>query len=136
MSEHSKEVLKAYELAKKAREKSYSPYSKFKVGAALKCKDSDKIHTGHNIENISFPAGNCAEPVVLYSAIAERGRGNFEFMVIVTDTENPTPPCGICRQVLSEHVDQDFVVYLADLKEIRKKLTISELLPYSFDSLE
>lgn len=134
-NKHPESVQKAYLAAKKTRERAYAPYSKFKVGAAIKYRDSDQIFTGHNIENVSFPAGCCAEPIAIYSAITELGRGDFEFMVVVADTKTPTAPCGICRQVLAEHVAKDFPIYLANLEGIVAKHKLSELLPHSFDEL-
>ncbi len=136
MSEFSKEVLKAYEMAKEARLRSYSPYSNFKVGAAIKVKNEDLICSAHNIENICFPAGNCAESVALYSAISQHGKKEYEFIVVVADTKNPTAPCGICRQVLSEHAGADFPIYLANLEKIVEKTTLGTLLPLSFNALK
>ncbi len=122
------------ELAKEATKNSYSPYSKFRVGAALLCKDGS-VFLGCNIENASFGATNCAERTAIFSAIAN---GNREFsMIAVVGTSDGkitsyTPPCGICRQVLSEFCGKDFKIILSNGNEI-KVLTMEEILPFPFD---
>lgn len=122
------------ELAKKATENSYSPYSKFKVGAALLCKDGS-VFLGCNVENASFGATNCAERTAIYSAIAN-GKRDFSKIAIVGTANGEitayTPPCGICRQVLSEFCDDDFKIILSNGKDI-KTLTMQEILPFPFD---
>ena len=121
------------ELAKKALENSYSPYSGFKVGAALLCKDGN-VFSGCNVENASFGAANCAERTAIFYAVAN---GHREFSKIaVVGTSNGkisqfTPPCGICRQVLSEFCQEDFKIILFDGKNI-KSFTMNEILPYPF----
>ncbi len=86
--------------AKAAMEFSYSPYSKFKVGAALASK-SGKIYTGCNIENASYGATNCAERTAIFKAVSE-GETDFSAIAIVSSDGGPTYPCGICRQVIAE----------------------------------
>src|SRR5690625_5531382 len=86
--------------AKIAREKAYVPYSKFKVGAALKTKEGTIFH-GCNIENAAYSLCNCAERSALFSAYSH-GVRDFEILVVVADSPRPVPPCGACRQVLSE----------------------------------
>jgi cytidine deaminase len=91
------------ELIKKAREaseKAYARYSKFNVGAAIRTS-GNKIITGCNIENASYSLTICAERVAIFKAVSE-GTSNFKEIVIYTPTNVPTPPCGACRQVLSE----------------------------------
>ncbi len=134
MSKYSKEILEAYSKAKAIREKAYAPYSKFKVGCCLQTK-SGKTYLGHNIENVAFPSCTCAENIALGNAIVAEGRGTLDFIVIVADGKDPVSPCGNCRQIIAEHVDKDFLVYLANLKEITTKITMSELLPLGFKSL-
>ena len=116
-------------IAKKARENAYAPYSKFKVGAALLTK-SGKVFTGCNVENSSFGASMCAERVAVFKAVSE-GEREFDAIAVVTDTEDPAMPCGMCRQVLSEF-SMDIKIYAANLNGKVKTTTLRELLPYAF----
>ena len=88
------------EAAKSAMRFAYAPYSHFTVGAALLSR-SGRIYTGCNIENASFGATNCAERTAIFKAVSE-GEREFDAIAIVSSSGEPTPPCGICRQVLSE----------------------------------
>jgi len=121
--------------AKKARENAYAPYSEFKVGAALLCKDG-KIYTGCNIENISYGATNCAERTAIFKAVSE-GEYEFEAIAVVggKDKLELTSPCGMCRQVMSEFCDSDFKIILADDVN-QKEYLLEELLPLSFDNIK
>ena len=116
-------------LAGNAKQKSYSPYSRFKVGAALLTKDG-KIYVGANIENSSYPLTVCAERVAFFKAISE-GEKEFEKIAISGSSDDFCFPCGACRQVMSEFCGKDFVIILENGKEI-KSFTLGELLPYSF----
>lgn len=118
------------EEAKKARELAYVPYSKFKVGAALRTKDG-QIIKGANIENAAYGLCNCAERTALFKAYSE-GIKEFDLMVVVADTERPVPPCGACRQVISELCAGDMEVILTNLNGDTQKMTVSELLPGAF----
>ncbi len=121
--------VKLFNTAVKAAENSYSPYSQFKVGTALLCKDGT-IYTGCNIENASYPLGNCGERTAIFKAVSD-GKRDFEAIAIAgsssCDFSNPCYPCGACRQVMSEFCERDFKIVLSD-----RVLTLEELLPYSF----
>jgi cytidine deaminase len=131
---------KLVELAKKATENAWAPYSKFKVGAALELENGE-IVTGNNQENIAFPSGLCAERVALFYAgsqypgvavkkIAVAAFSNGKFI------SQPVFPCGDCRQVLLEHenrVKQKVEVIMYGESEIKVVKSISDLLPLPFD---
>lgn len=121
------------EHAKKAYYNSYSPYSKFGVGAAILMKDG-KIIQGTNVENASFGLTNCAERSALFTAISlGYKKEDIEKMVIIANTKRPISPCGACRQVMQELMPQECDVILMNLEEDQKTLKIHQLLPYSFD---
>ena len=120
-------------LALSARENSYSPYSGFKVGAALLTKNG-KVYKGCNIENGAFSPTNCAERTAVFTAVAD-GEKEFEAIAVVggaDEIKNFCPPCGVCRQVLSEFCKKDFEIHLFNGEEI-KTFTLGELLPESFN---
>ena len=128
------EIQKLIDRAIVAREKTYSPYSHFGVGAALLCEDG-AIYEGCNIENASYGLTNCAERTAIFKAVSE-GRTNFKALAVVADTEGPCAPCGACRQVISEFDIPQII--LANLKGNYKVISLDELLPFRFgaDSLE
>ena len=119
-------IKKSYE----ERENAYSPYSSFKVGAALMCADGS-IYTGCNIENASYGATLCAERVAIGKAISE-GKRDFLAIAVVGSGNDYCYPCGICRQVLSEFCNSDFKVILPLENKETKEMSLSELLPCSF----
>ncbi len=127
--------MKNSELANTAietRNLSYSPYSKFKVGAALLCKDG-KVFKGANIENSSYPLCMCAERNALYNAMMNGyKKEDFVALAIAADTDEPCSPCGACRQVISELFPRDGEIILANLKGDLKETNIDELLPFAF----
>ena len=122
--------------AKKAREKSYSPYSHFQVGAALLTK-SGKVYHGCNIENAAYSPTNCAERTAFFKAVSE-GEKEFSKIAIVGGKEGTEPydmcaPCGVCRQVMKEFCDsKEFEIVLTDGEEGIRVFTLEELLPYGF----
>lgn len=118
------------EEAKKAREKAYAPYSRFKVGAALLTTDG-KVYHGCNVENAAYSMCNCAERTALFSAYGHGDR-SFAMLAVVADTEGPVAPCGACRQVLNELCNQDMKVVLTNLNGNIKEVTVGELLPGAF----
>ncbi len=127
----NRELIK---LALEARKNSYSPYSDFKVGAALLTK-SGKVYTGCNIENAAFGPTVCAERTALFKAVSE---GEREFVrIAVAGGKDDIPdsyafPCGVCRQVLAEFCGADFEIISAVSPEDSVSRTLSEMLPDSF----
>jgi len=113
--------------ARKARLRAYTPYSNYKVGAALLTQDGT-IFTGCNVENAAYPACICAERVAITKAISE-GCQNFTAIAIVT--RNGGSPCGVCRQVMNEFAP-DMLVILADEEQIIAQYRLSDLLPEGF----
>ena len=116
--------------AKEASKKAYAPYSNFHVGAAL-LTASGKIFQGCNVENASFGATNCAERTAIFSAVVN-GEREFKKLVIFVDRKEFTPPCGICRQVISEF-SHDIEILLVNNKDEIRRTNIKELLPLSFE---
>lgn len=126
------------ELVRRAKEQmsfAYAPYSRFQVAAALLCRDG-AVYTGCNVENASYPAGNCAERTAVFKAASE-GKREFSCIVIMGGNDGKAeeycPPCGICRQVLREFCRPDeFFVVLARSEDDYQIFSLEELLPESF----
>ena len=118
------------EAASTVRENSYSPYSHFKVGAAL-LTDNDQIFMGTNVENASYGGTVCAERIAIFSSISA-GEKNIKAIAIVADTDEPCSPCGFCRQVMSEFMKPDGLVIMTNLKRQTLEKTVSEILPLAF----
>jgi len=126
LTQHEKQTL--VDLANTARQRSYAPYSKYPVGAALRTK-TGRIFTGVNVENAAYPQTMCAERVAIFKAVSE---GEKEFEVISVVTDNGGSPCGGCRQVMAEF-GLDTIVLMADGNgHIVKETTVQELLPEAF----
>ena len=118
---------------------SYAPYSHFHVGAALLDKNG-KIWTGCNVENAAYGPSNCVERTAVFKAVSEGAR-EFDAIAIAGGPEDSIgkpqiqdfcPPCGVCRQVLSEFCTRDFKIVLVNGKGEQKVFTLGELLPESF----
>ena len=120
-------------LALEAMKKSYSPYSDFKVGAALLCRDGT-VFTGCNIENAAFSSTVCAERTAFFKAVSD-GKREFSAIAVVGGKNGTVdgfcPPCGVCRQVMNEFCGEDFKIILFNGKDI-KGFTIGDLLPECF----
>ncbi len=114
---------------------SYAPYSHFKVGASLLGKDG-RIYGGCNIENAAYGPSNCAERTAVFKAVSE-GCKEFSAIAIVGgqngNVNDFCPPCGVCRQVISEFCSKDFPIILAKSKSAYKIFTLGQLLPESFN---
>ncbi len=118
------------ELAKDARNNSYAPYSKFKVGAAV-LTDSGKVFTGINVENVSFGATNCAERTAVFKAVSE-GERKIVAVAIYSENDEYLFPCGICRQVIAEFADENAKIICSRKNEDYKVYKLGELLPEAF----
>jgi cytidine deaminase len=119
------------DIATDVREMAYAPYSNFKVGAAVETEGGD-VYTGCNIESASYGLTVCAERVAIWKGIS-RGEKRFGRIAVVVDTEELTPPCGVCRQIIWEFCG-DVPVILANLQGKTETVMMSELLPRAFDS--
>jgi cytidine deaminase len=118
------------EAAKSAAEHSYSPYSCFRVGAALLCTDGT-VFTGTNVENASYGLTNCAERSAVFSAVSSGYKDFAAIAVYSPDSTEPVPPCGACRQVLSEFVDENFPVHYGGTGGKFRTMLFSKLFPES-----
>ena len=121
-------ISAAYEALKR----SYSPYSKFRVGAALLTK-SGKVYTGCNIENASYGATICAERTAIFKAVSE-GFVDLDKIAIVSDTLDKTYPCGICLQVMNEFMKDGSVVLVDKFNNI-EEYKVKDLLPNGFSEV-
>jgi cytidine deaminase len=130
----STDIQNAYQQALDVRLKAHAPYSHFLVGACFKVKNENTFITGCNVENASFGATICAERTAVLKWVSARKKNEeLEFLVLVTDTENPVAtPCGVCLQVMSEFVGADFPLYIGNLKGIQKQMQFKEFLPSTF----
>ena len=130
-----KEEKNLVKQALEARTRAYAPYSGYTVGAALLAADG-RTFPGGNIENASYGATNCAERTAFFQAISE-GEREFTAIAIAGGIAGELPveyayPCGICRQVMQEFCDENFVIYVVKSEEDYLKYTLKELLPYGF----
>ena len=119
------------EFARAARLQAFAPFSRFKVGAALRTRTGEVV-TGCNIESASYGLTMCAERVAIFKAVSE-GLRDFDAIVVVADSPRPTAPCGACRQVMWE-LAGDIWVQIVNLHGRTRTLRMSELLPLPFDA--
>ncbi len=119
------------EQAKNARERSYSPYSHRKVGAAIATTDG-KTYTGCNVENSSFGATVCAERVAIQTAVATQGKFTLQEVAVVTDSDPAWTPCGMCRQVMVEFGTPDTRITCMNLQGKSREFKLKDLLPEAF----
>ncbi len=114
-----------------ARENAHATFSKFKVGAAVQ-DVTGRIHTGCNVENATYGLTVCAERVAIFKAISEGAR-KFTRVAVVADTDNLTPPCGACRQILWEFCG-DVEIVLSNLQGKTETMKLGTLFPRAFDA--
>ena len=118
------------EAALAVRENAFAPFSKFKVGAAVE-DDTGRIHTGCNVENATYGLTICAERVAVFKAISEGAR-RFHRVAVAADTDQLTPPCGACRQILWEFCG-DVELVLVNLKGRSETMRLRDIFPRPFD---
>jgi cytidine deaminase len=119
-----------FEAARSARERAYTPYSRFKVGAAI-LADDGRIYAGCNVENAAYPTGTCAEAGAVAAMILGGGKA-ITAVVVIGEGDALCTPCGNCRQRLREFAKPSTPVHVADGSGIRRSFTLEELLPASF----
>ena len=118
--------------ARAIRPNAYAPYSRFKVGAAVRGA-SGAVYAGVNVENVAYPEGTCAEAGAIAAMVAA-GEVRLTEVAVIADAPAPVPPCGGCRQKLAEFGDGDVKVTLATTDGATLTMTIAELLPGRFDA--
>lgn len=114
------------------RENAYAPYSRFKVGAALR-STSGKTYIGVNAENVAYPEGTCAEAGAI-AAMCAGGEYAIAELVVVSDSPTPVTPCGGCRQKIAEFAGPDVTVTMVNLQGVTAVVTVADLLPGSFNA--
>lgn len=127
------EVTNLVKRARDAAELAYAPYSHFRVGAALLCADGTVV-TGCNVENRSYGLTICAERNAVAKALSLGKRDFTALAVFCADSASPVPPCGACRQVVSEFVDESFPIHYRGANSETVTVPMGQLLP--FDSLK
>jgi cytidine deaminase len=116
--------------ARAVRENAYAPYSRFKVGAAIRTA-SGAVHAGCNVENLAYPQGTCAEAGAI-AAMCAAGERQIAAVLVIADAPEPVPPCGGCRQKLSEFAGPDVPVTMMTTDGAERTVTLGELLPGAF----
>ena len=124
--------LELFDIALQASQNAYSPYSNFRVGAALLIETGEVI-IGVNVENRSYGLTNCAERTAIYTAIAKGEKKFLKLAIATPDASYPVPPCGACRQVISEFMEKNALIIFGSSKENIKVVKLEEL--YPLDSL-
>jgi cytidine deaminase len=116
--------------ATQVRENAYAPYSRFKVGAAIRAA-SGRIYSGCNVENVAYPEGTCAEAGAIAAMVAA-GETVIEEVLVIADSPDPVPPCGGCRQKIAEFAAQSVTVTLCTRDGASRSMTVADLLPGVF----
>ena len=120
------------DIARSVWSNAYAPYSKFKVGVAIKTIDGS-IFSGVNVENAAYPEGTCAEAAAI-AAMCATGQREIAEVYVIADCEEPVPPCGGCRQKLAEFSEPDVPVTMATISGKEKTTSVRDLLPGSFSN--
>ena len=123
-------VAELFRAAKAAQGAAYAPYSRFKVGAALRTQ-SGKVYSGCNVENAAYPQGSCAEAGAI-AGMALAGERRIAEILVIGDGEALCTPCGGCRQRIREFADDSTPVHVAGPDRVRRTFTLGQLLPESF----
>ena len=127
---------KLVSMALEAMQRAYAPYSGYKVGAALLCKDGSVV-CGANIENAAYGPSNCAERTAIFTAVFE-GKREFEAIAVVGGKDGVAsdffPPCGVCRQVMREFCGDGFQIHMVGPDGAVQTCTLAEILPFSFSA--
>ena len=118
--------------ARAVRENAHAPYSRFKVGAAIRAA-SGAVYVGCNVENVAYPEGTCAEAGAIAAMVAA-GDTRIAEVAVIADCPEPVTPCGGCRQKIAEFADRDVRVTMATLDGAQTVMTVRELLPGAFDT--
>jgi cytidine deaminase len=126
-------MQKWHKLACEVRGRAYAPYSKYHVGSAI-VLTTGEVFTGCNVENASYGGTNCAERTAIFKAISEKGKIKITDVVVVVDEKEAWPPCGLCRQVISEFaIPGKTKVHFGNLDGIQRTLKFTDLMPFVFD---
>ena len=120
--------------ARDVRENAYAPYSKFKVGAAIRGVNGT-TYVGVNVENAAYPEGTCAEAGAIAAMVAS-GETRFEAVAVIADAPRPVPPCGGCRQKLTEFAAPDARIVMATTSGKTEEMAVADLLPGAFDATD
>ena len=128
------EIQKGYELAKAAQGFAYAPYSRFKVGCALKVIGDKTIYSGCNVENTVFPSGTCAERATIFSLFGKKDPSQIriEWIMVLTSSSQGEVPCGMCQQVIAEFAPQDLPIYIGNLEGLKACYTLQEMRPLNY----
>lgn len=125
-------IDKLIDEAKKVLENAYAPFSKFRVGAAI-LTESGNIYRGCNVEDASFGGTICAERAAATASVAAEGYVRFKAIAVASESDNPAPPCGICRQFLSQFAGPEVPVFIVSTKSSQiKMISFGTLMPYTF----
>jgi cytidine deaminase len=119
-------------IATAVRENAYAPYSKFKVGAALRSK-AGNVYVGVNAENVAYPEGTCAEAAAI-AAMCAGGDYEIAELLVISDSPTPVTPCGGCRQKIAEFASADIAVTMVTMDGKTSVVTVGDLLPGSFNA--